>query len=144
MAYFWYHSLFHMKAVISNLKGKLRNSECLKSQVFKKGILVQRDRLSLNRAFCYKLSSLQNKMNQNCNSPGSFNLIHDCIIEMMLSLAPEILKVIKSKIIDKWSSFIIKFNSTKRKGKTCFCHQQDLQMCEGRVAKQHLFFVNVL
>lgn len=34
MAYFWCHSLFHMKAVTSNLKGKLRNSKGLKSQIF--------------------------------------------------------------------------------------------------------------
>lgn len=36
----------------------------------------------------------------------------------MLSLAPEILKVIKS--IDKWSSFIIKFNSTKEERQNLF------------------------
>lgn len=60
----------------------------------KVSIVLPYDRSSLDWAFCCKLSNPQNEINQNYNATGLFNPTHDCIVEMILSLAPDILKFI--------------------------------------------------
>lgn len=71
-------------------------------------------------------------MIQNCNSNGSLNLIHDCIIKMLL-FPLKFQKLLQSKIIAKWGSFIFKSHFQEEKRQNLFLTPLDLHMCRREI-----------